>query len=145
MLIPLIYSLCFLPVKFATWLTLYLTVYADTSRPMPGPKDDLYLAQDVTLLLLKKPFLGTSGCLSRLSVCLRLRSWFQGPGMESCIGILAQRGACFSLCLLLPLLVLSLSLSLTNKKILKKKWKMQYYNWHHRNTKIHKRLLTMNN
>ena len=43
--------------KFATWSTLCLTVDADTSRPVPGPKDHLYLAQNVTLLLLKKPFL----------------------------------------------------------------------------------------
>lgn len=43
--------------KFVTWSTLCLTVYADTSRPMPGPKDHLYLAQNVTLCFSRNHFL----------------------------------------------------------------------------------------
>jgi len=44
------------------------------------------------------------------------------------LGLLAQRGACFSLCLPLPLVVLSLSPSLSDKqmnKIFKKKVKIK--------------------
>jgi len=55
-----------------------------------------------------KGYLGTPGWLSRLSSCLQPGSWSQGPGIESHIRLLAQRGACFSLCLPLPLFVLSL-------------------------------------
>ena len=36
---------------------LWPRVYADTSRPMPDSKDDLYLAQAVTLSFLEKTFL----------------------------------------------------------------------------------------
>ena len=52
-----------------------------------------------------------------LSICLRLRSWSQGPGIEPCIGPPAPQGACFSLslCLLPPLLVCTLSLCQINK------------------------------
>ena len=32
------------------------------------------------------------------SVCLRLRSQSRGPGIEPRVGLLAQQGACFSLC-----------------------------------------------
>ena len=61
---------------------------------------------------MKKTYIGTPGWLSRLSVCLWLRSWSQGPGIKPHIRLPA-RWACFclSLCLLLPLLVLSCSLS----------------------------------
>jgi len=61
------------------------------------------------ILLSLKWRYGTPGWLSRLSGCLRLGSWSQGPGIESRIGLLARRGACFSLCLPLPLLVFCLS------------------------------------
>ena len=46
------------------------------------------------------------GWLSQLIICLWLSSWPQGPGIEPCIWLPAQRGASLSLCLLLPLLVL---------------------------------------
>jgi len=50
---------------------------------------------------------GAPEWLSRLSVCLWLRSGSQGSGIEPRIGLPAQRGACFSLSLPLCLLVLS--------------------------------------
>ena len=43
--------------------------------------------------------LGALGWLSRLSLCLRLRSWSQGPGIETCIRLSALWGACFLLSL----------------------------------------------
>jgi len=52
----------------------------------------------------------TPGWLSQLSVCLRLRSWTRGPGIEFCIGLLAWRGACFLPLPAAPLLVFSLFL-----------------------------------
>ena len=55
------------------------------------------------------------GWLSGLSLCLRLRSWSQGPGMEPRIGLSAQRGVCFSLSLCLPLCLLVISLCQINK------------------------------
>ena len=56
---------------------------------------------------------GMPGWLSRLTIRFWLGSWSQGPGIESHIGLPVQWGVCFSLCMLLPLLVLSLSM--TNK------------------------------
>ena len=44
-------------------------------------------------------FHGAPGWLRRLSICLQLRSWSQGPGMAPCIRLPAQRGLCFFLCL----------------------------------------------
>ena len=41
--------------------------------------------------------LGTPGWLSWFSDCLQLRSWSWSPGIESRIGLRAQRGVCFSL------------------------------------------------
>ena len=64
---------------------------------------------------------GASGWLIGLSVCLRLGSLSQGPGIKGTpsphVGLPAQRRVCFSLCLL-PLLVLTLS---RINEILKKK------------------------
>ena len=54
------------------------------------------------------------GWLSRLSVCLRLRSRSWGRGIESPHQGLCS-AVCCSLCLLLPLLVLTHTLSLINK------------------------------
>ena len=54
---------------------------------------------------------GVPGWLSRLGIFLRLKSWSQGPGIEPCIRLAAQRGICYSLSLCLPLLLLVLSLS----------------------------------
>ena len=56
-----------------------------------------------------KTFLMRNWWLSWLSICLGLRSWFQGPGIESHMGL------CFSLSLSLSLLLLLLVLSLSNK------------------------------
>lgn len=72
--------------------------------------------------------LGAPGCLGWLSVCLRLRSWSHGPGIEPCIRLPAQWGVCYSLSLCL-LLCLSLSLSNEWIKSLKKKKKTRtkYY------------------
>ena len=60
---------------------------------------------------------GAPGWLSQLSICLWLRSWSRCPGIKSCLRLPAHPGACFSLCLPLPLLVCSLPsfLSLSNK------------------------------
>ena len=59
--------------------------------------------------------MGAPGWLSsRLSVCLQLSSWSQGPGIQTCIRVPAQRRVCLS----------SSSCSLTSSlinKILKKK------------------------
>ena len=41
------------------------------------------------------PNRGAPGWLSGLSQCLRLKSWSQGPGIKSRIGLSAQQGACF--------------------------------------------------
>ena len=54
---------------------------------------------------------GAPGWLSRLSICIQLRSWSQGSGMEPHIRF-PEQGACFSLSILL---VLSHSLSQINK------------------------------
>ena len=60
--------------------------------------------------------LGAPGWLSGLSHCLRLRSWSQGLGIESRIGLSAQQGACsLSLSLCLPLHQLVISLCQINK------------------------------
>ena len=62
------------------------------------------------LLSLKKLFSTGTSVAQWLSVCLWLRSWSWGPGIESHIGFL--KGACFSLCLSL---YFSLCLSWKNK------------------------------
>ena len=72
-------------------------------------------------LFSKNKLLEMPAWLSWLSICLRLSSWSQGPGIESRIRLLAQQGACFSLYLLLslssapPACALSLSLWQRNK------------------------------
>ena len=61
--------------------------------------------------------MGAPGWLRQLSIYLWLRWWSQGPGIESCTGLPAQWGICFSLSLYpsqspglsLSLLILSLS------------------------------------
>ena len=55
---------------------------------------------------------GAARWLSWLSLCLWLRSWSQGPGIEPFVGLPAQQRACFSLFPLVLALLLSLSLSL---------------------------------
>lgn len=59
----------------------------------------------VATVVCLKCSLGAPGWLSRLTNCLRLRSWSQGPA----VGLLAWAGSLLllSLCLPLPLLVLS--------------------------------------
>ena len=47
---------------------------------------------------LKYFILGAPGWLSRLSACLQLRSWSQGPGTEPQMGLPQWRAACFSFC-----------------------------------------------
>ena len=72
----------------------------------------------------KEIMFGTPGWLSRISVCLWLRSWSQGAGIESGIGLPTQQGVCFSLCCSCACLLslpCSLPLSLQSiNKILKK-------------------------
>ena len=63
---------------------------------------------------------GVPGWLSPASVCLLLRSWSPGPGIESRVGLPAQPGVCFSLCLS-PLPVLFLFLKWINNIFRKKK------------------------
>ena len=58
---------------------------------------------------------GAPGWLSQLSICLQLRSLSQGPGIEPCLRLPAQRAVCFSLSLCLPLCLLVPSLSLSSK------------------------------
>lgn len=53
---------------------------------------------------------GASGWLSGLSLCLRLRLWSQGSGIEPHIGLFAQQGACSH-----PLRLPTCDLSLSNK------------------------------
>ena len=66
------------------------------------------------------------GWLSGLSICLWQRSPSQGAGIESCIGLPAQQGVCFSLSptppqhVLIHVSILSLSLSQINKISFKK-------------------------
>ena len=55
-----------------------------------------------------------SGGLRGLSICLQLRSWCQGPGIEPRVGLPAQWGVCFSLPLCLCSCSLSVSLSQIN-------------------------------
>ena len=64
---------------------------------------------------LENQFCGAPGWLSGLSHCLQLRSWSQGPGIESCIGLTARWGACFLLSLCLPFCLLGISLCQINK------------------------------
>ena len=52
-------------------------------RPVP-------LKQIIHYMLIKKINLGAPGWLSGLSLCLRLRSWSQGPGMEPHMGSLLR-------------------------------------------------------
>ena len=66
-----------------------------------------------------KDIIRAPGWLSRLSICLQLRSWSQVPGIKPCIGLPTQWGVCFSLLLCLcPACAISLS---QIKKSLKKK------------------------
>ena len=62
---------------------------------------------------------GVPGWLSQLSACLLLRSWSQGPGMETWVGLPAQRGVCFFLSLCPSLCFI---FSLSNKIFMKKKF-----------------------
>ena len=55
------------------------------------------------------------GWLRGLSLCIKLRSWSQGPGIEPYIGLSAQWGACFLLSLCLPLCGLVISACQINK------------------------------
>ena len=57
---------------------------------------------------------GVAGWLSRLSICLQLRSWTQGPGTEPLLGASYSVG---SLLLPLPLLLLSSPLSCSLSQI----------------------------
>ena len=59
---------------------------------------------------------GAPECLRQLGICLWLGSWSQGPGIQSCIGLPAWRGTCFSLSVCLLLWLCSLSLCQLNKK-----------------------------
>lgn len=61
---------------------------------------------------------GAPGWLSPLSICLQIRSWSRRPGIQPCVGLPAQQGACFSPWPS-PLLVCSLTLK-SIIKILKK-------------------------
>ena len=47
---------------------------------------------------LKLPLLRGTWVAQWVSVCLQLRSWSQGPRIETCIRLPAQWGVCFSLC-----------------------------------------------
>ena len=58
---------------------------------------------------------GAPGWLNQLSVCLHPRSWSQGPGIEPCIRLPAQRGVHFSLSLSLSAPLVLSSLSQINK------------------------------
>ena len=82
-------------------------------------------------LFSKNQLLEMPAWLSWLSICLRLSSWSQGPGIESRIRLLAQQGACFSLYLLLSLSsappACALSLSLMNKYIKSLQSKFFYF------------------
>ena len=56
------------------------------------------------------------GWLSGLGACLWLRSWSQGPGIETCIRLSAQRGVCSSLSLCHSSCLCSLTLCQLNKE-----------------------------
>ena len=63
-----------------------------------------------------KNSIGVPRWLSWLTVCLPLRSWSHGSGIQPYFGLLAQRGICFCLCSYLC----SCSLSLSQIRPLKK-------------------------
>ena len=123
---------------FILWL-LFKILFMDLikSRSLiflsPSPLDTaalfsfcLYTIHLLQLIKLKKPgnkvwnkvnkvlCLGMPGWLSRLSICLRLRSWSWSPGIESHIGLPAQRGG-----LLLPLTLFPLVLFVSHSLSLK--------------------------
>ena len=102
----------------ALWEVL-LSISKSFLPPYQSPQHENKLASSSFKLLLA----GAPRWLNRLSICLHLRSWSQGSGIKPHIRLPAQRGAYFSLslCLLLPLLVLSLSLCQINKTLKKKK------------------------
>ena len=64
---------------------------------------------------IKRVGTGAPGWLSLVSICLQLRSWSQGPGMEQRIRLPAQWGVCFSLPLFLCPSLCLCPLSLSNK------------------------------
>ena len=49
---------------------------------------ELHVSFKLQLISLSFTITGVSRWLSQLSICLQLRSWFQGPGMEPCIRLL---------------------------------------------------------
>ena len=53
----------------------------------------LWMNFDFLCDILKRAYLGVSGWLSRLSICLPLRSCSQGPGIEPHIGLLNKKPA----------------------------------------------------
>ena len=76
----------------------YLTYYVlkkkkKTSRPRKT------LVNKKEKELSKNSKTGVPGWLSKISLCLQLRSWSRGPGIEPHSWVSAQRGACFSLSL----------------------------------------------
>ena len=81
-------------------------------------------------------YLGAPGWLSQWSICLQLRSWSYGPGMEPHIRLPAQWRVCSSLSSLLMyslaiFVTISVSLSQINKNLNRKKrenppWENQY-------------------
>ena len=77
----------------------------------------------VSLFPKKIKLTGAPGGLSQVSVCLFSSGHDsgRGPGIEPLIGLPAQQGLCFSLCLSVCLLLRSLSLCQRNKLNLKKK------------------------
>ena len=93
------------------------------------------LTHKLWAFILRKISCRASGWLSRLSICLQLMSWSQGPGIKPHVRLPAQGGVCFSLslcpssCLYSP----CLSLNWTNKKSLEKKsllYQSSYYLCH---------------
>ena len=100
------FSLCpqkpliFLPHSFC----LFLNIIQSESYSVQPLQNWLHSLSNMHLIppshsMVKSSSLGAPGWLSGLSLCLWLRSWSQGPGIEPRIGLSAQQGACFPLSL----------------------------------------------
>lgn len=96
----------------------------------PGYKSDSIFVKQSTWYFksvwekIKTIIIRTPRWLSQLNVCLRLRSWFQSPGIQPHIRLPAQQGVCFflSFCPSSPLVSLPPLLHILSQinKILKK-------------------------
>ena len=88
-----------------------------TRCPVPGPWGLAAVSRDNII----RHWLGALGWLSWLSICLGFGSWSQDPRIEARVGLPAQQGICFSLCLSCSLCLYSLTLCQINNFFKKNK------------------------